>query len=192
MARCPCRPQLLRPLVVCAFALALCPSGARADEPSSAPPTFSCDIKRSRQVNLTGAKDPQTLAVSVKGDDCKVATFRIAVTATDGTILYAFTHPWGDMSVFHDWTPEEVASEAKRLFGYFLDGGVKPMPDGKSLTPAEENPGLLGEWRLVDLKRYEALRAQGLPMLCHWTWYEGNVCVAYDRTSRGFIPVIGT
>lgn len=192
MARYLASLRVLHPLVACALFLALCPTGAHADEPSPAPSTFSCDIQRSRQVNLTGAKELQTLTASVKGDDCKAATFRIAVTAKDGTILYVFTHPWSDMSVFQEWTPAEINAEAKRLFGYFLDGGVKPMPDGKTLTPVEENPGIIGEWRLVDLKRYEALRAQGIPMLCHFTWYEGNVCVVYDRANRGFIPVIGT
>ena len=178
--------------VACVLLLALCPAGAHADEPSSAPSTFSCDIQRSRQVDLTGAKEPQTLTASVKGDDCRAATFRITVTAKKGTILYVFTHPWSDMSVFYDWTPEEVNAEAKRMFGYVLELGVKPMPDGKTLKPVEENPGIIDEWRLVDLKRYEALRAQGFPMLCHSTWYEGHVCVVYDRASRGFIPVIGT
>jgi len=192
MARYLASPRVLRPLVACALSLALCPAGAHADEPTPAPSTFSCDIQRSRQVNLTGAKEPQTLTASVKGDDCHAATFRIAVTAKDGTILYVFTHPWSDMSVFNDWTPAEVASEAKVIFVQVLDKGVRPMPEGKTMTAGEQNSGLIGDWRLVDLKRYEALRSQGLPMLCHETWYEGYVCVAYDKQTRGFIPVIGT
>jgi hypothetical protein len=43
----------------------------------------------------------------------------------------------------------------------------------------------------VDRDRYDALRAQGLAVLCHRTWYEGYVCVVYDRKAQEFVAVSG-
>lgn len=158
------------------------------EEPSKA--EKQCNFSRSRLVNLTGSLQQQTLTASIKGETCRTAEFRIAVTAADGKVLYEFKHPWSDMSVFErcDWA--ESANEAKRLFGYMVDGGVKSLPSGKDIAPAEEGEGV-GEYRLVALERYEALRAQGLPMLCHWTWYEGSVCIVFDKATHEFVSVVG-
>jgi hypothetical protein len=173
-------------------ALALLCVPAAASEPEDPLARLKCAFSSSRRVAFTGARAPETLTVSVEGTDCRKAEYRVVVRSEGGATLYRYVHPWFDMSVFARRDAPEMTEKATRAIERVFDALERPVTEGRELRPVGEADGMILDCRFVDLERYEALRAQRLPYLCHATWYEGFVCLVYDRKAARFVAVSGS
>lgn len=90
---------------------------------------------------------------------------RLLVAATDGTVLWRSSVPYGGGESFVEWPPKRARDELRRVFVR----SRLALADGLLLVPQNQGSRLLGNQRKAELSRLVALRWNGLELEEVWS-----------------------
>lgn len=139
-----------------------------------------CKVEKSRQVDFTDAKMPDTLTISVTGGPCSEAGVVLSVTQGDGQEVYHYT------GKLIDHLPELIYEpQLAKLMSYYVNKALhsaflRSTRDLPTYSEVSRYCEITGDFVVVDEKHFDELRQEDLPILWHKTGHSTWVHVVFD------------
>lgn len=148
----------------------------------------TCDRASTATISFSGASD--TVTARTFGAACDKAVGVIAISAEDGTPLYAWSAPlhptFGNLFEPRvDGPTAETADEFLARWAALRIAQTSEAPPWPARAPAPA-----GAETTMDRDLYEFIRARALPMACHLSAVAHETCVYFEPAAAAASPFL--